>query len=120
MSRYVDVYLLPVPTRNLAKYRKMARAAGKIFRKNGVLTYREYIGADLKPFPGMGDFAKTTKTKRNETFLYAAVEFKNESHRNRTMKKIFADPAMAKMAKQKPIFDMKRMLYGGFKLFVEV
>ena len=30
MARYVDGFVLPVPTRNLDAYRRMARKAGKI------------------------------------------------------------------------------------------
>jgi uncharacterized protein YbaA (DUF1428 family) len=119
MSKYVDVYLLPIPKENLPEYRKLARSAGRIFRKHGALTYREYAESDLNvqeitPFPNV------IKLKDDETLIYAAVEFKSESHRNKVMKAIFADPEMQKMMPQKPLFDMKRMVYGGFSLLVEV
>ena len=119
MSKYVDVYLLPIPKDNVAEYRKMARGAGKLFRKHGALAYREYVASDLTvqevvPFPNV------VKLNDDETLVYAAVEFKSESHRNKVMKAIFADPEMQKLCPQKPLFDVKRMVYGGFALLVEV
>ncbi|MDQ3219469.1 MAG: DUF1428 family protein [Pyrinomonadaceae bacterium] len=48
MSKYVDVYLLPIAERKCSKYKKMATAAGKLFSKHGALTYREYVASDLK------------------------------------------------------------------------
>lgn len=48
MSKYVDVYLLPIPEKNMPAYKKLATAAGKLFIKHGALKYREYIASDLK------------------------------------------------------------------------
>ena len=45
--RYVDGYVLPVPKKNLAAYRRMAQKAGKIWREHGALEYRECVGDDL-------------------------------------------------------------------------
>jgi uncharacterized protein YbaA (DUF1428 family) len=44
---YVDGFLLPVPRKNLAAYRRMAGKAGKIWREHGALEYRECSGDDL-------------------------------------------------------------------------
>jgi uncharacterized protein YbaA (DUF1428 family) len=46
--KYVDGYVLPVPTKNLAAYRQMAAKAAKIWRKYGALEFRECAGDDLK------------------------------------------------------------------------
>jgi len=119
MAKYADVYLLPISKENAAEYRKLARSAGRIFRKHGALTYREYPASDLEvkeitPFPNV------VKLNSEETLIYAVVEFKSESHRNRVMKSIFDDPEMSKMLPKKPLFDTKRIVYGGFSLLVEV
>jgi uncharacterized protein YbaA (DUF1428 family) len=45
--RYVDGYVLPVPKKNLAAYRRMAEKAGTIWREHGVLEYRECAGDHL-------------------------------------------------------------------------
>lgn len=122
MSKYADVYLLPIPEENIPGYKKMAAAAGKLFIKNGALKYREYAASDLNtedvvPFP------KAVKLKPGETLVYAAVEFSSEAHRNKVMKKVFADPEMTAMMPkkgEKPLFDYKRMVYGGFKVLVDL
>ena len=122
MSKYADVYLLPILEENIPAYKKMAGAAGKIFIKNGALKYREYIASDLNtsevlPFP------KVIKLKPGETIVYAAVEFKSEAHRNSVMKKVMKDPElMAASPKEgeKPPFNYKRMVYGGYKILVDL
>jgi uncharacterized protein YbaA (DUF1428 family) len=120
MSKYADVYLVPIPEENIPAYKKLATLAGKLFVKHGALKYREYVASDLNvedvvPFP------KRIKLKPGETLIYASVEFKSESHRNKVMKAIMADPAMgAMMEGQKPPFDYKRMVYGGFKVLVDL
>ncbi len=121
MSKYADVYLVPIKEEDIAAYKKIAAAAGKLFIKNGALRYREYVASDLNtqdviPFP------KVVKLKPGETIVYAAVEFKSEAHRNSVMKKVMADPEMAAMMPKdaKPPFDYKRMVYGGFKVLVDL
>ena len=119
MSKYADVYLLPIPEENIPAYKKMATAAGKLFMKHGALRYREYVASDLEveeivPFP------KRIKLKPGETLVYAAVEFKSESHRNKAMKAIMNDPELQAMMPGKPPFDYKRMVYGGFKILVDL
>ena len=120
MSKYADVYLCPILEKNVPEYKKLATAAGKLFLKHGALKYREYVASDLKveevvPFP------KVVKLKPGETLIYAAVEFKSEAQRNKAMKAIMNDPEMAKMMEgKKPPFDYKRMVYGGFKVLVDL
>jgi len=119
MSKYVDVYLLPIPEENVPAYKKLATKAGKLFIKHGALKYREYVASDLNvqdvvPFP------KRIKLNEGETLVYAAVEFSSESHRNKAMKAIFADPDMNAMMSDKPLFNYKRMVYGGFKILVDL
>ncbi len=119
MSRYVDLYLLPIPRRNVSRYRRMSRVAGRVFRKLGALAYREYIASDLKVPRVLLPFPRAMKARAGEVLIYGAVEFKSESHRNRINKLIHKDPEMARMMTEKPPFDMKRMAYGGFKILVD-
>ncbi|MGH6883332.1 MAG: DUF1428 family protein, partial [Hypericibacter sp.] len=44
---YVDGFLLPIPKKNLAVYRRMAKLASKVWREHGALEYRECVGDDL-------------------------------------------------------------------------
>ena len=120
MSKYADVYLVPIREENVPAYKKLATLAGKLFIIHGALKYREYVASDLNvedvvPFP------KRIKLKPGETLVYASVEFSSEAHRNKVMKAIMSDPAMGEMmVGKKPPFDYKRMVYGGFKILVDL
>ncbi|MBK6750264.1 MAG: DUF1428 domain-containing protein [Acidobacteria bacterium] len=119
MSKYADVYLVPILEENIPAYKKLATAVGKIFMMHGALRYREYIGSDLD-IQDVVPFPKKIKLKEGETLVYASVEFRSEAHRNKVMKAIFADPAMTGFANAEELFDCKRMVYGGFKILVDL
>ena len=118
MSKYADVYLLPIAEDKLDEYKKIAKKAGKVFIKHGALKYREYVMSDPKA-EGVIPFPKSLKLKPGETVIYAAVEFKSEAHRNATMKKIMKDPELDMGDKPCP-YDYRRMVYGGFKVLVDL
>jgi uncharacterized protein YbaA (DUF1428 family) len=116
--RYVDGYILPVPKKNLQAYRRMAQKAGKIWREHGALEYRECVGDDLKVKWGK-PFPRLTKLQRGETVVFSWIVFKSRAHRNRVNAKVMKDPRIAAMMDGKAMpFDVKRMVYGGFKVMV--
>ena len=119
MAKYVDVYLLPIPEGNISAYREMAENGSKLFRKHGALTYREYVASDLKAMDEITAFPAVIKLEEGETLVYAEVGFESETHRNETMKRIFEDPEMHAIMPKEPLFDMKRMVYGGFENLVD-
>jgi uncharacterized protein YbaA (DUF1428 family) len=60
------------------------------------------------------------KTKSGETVLFSYIVFKSRAHRDRVNAKVMKDPRLAKMMDPKAMpFDVKRMMYGGFKTIVE-
>lgn len=118
--KYVDGYVLPVPKKNLAAYRRMALKAGKVWMDHGALEVRECAGDDLQtkmavPFP------RTIKLKPGETVVFSWIVFKSRADRDRVNKKAMKDPRLAKMMDMKALpFDCKRMVYGGFKTLVDL
>jgi uncharacterized protein YbaA (DUF1428 family) len=118
MKGYIDLYVLPVPKKNLAKYRLLATKFGKLAREYGALHYRECKGDDLFT-KWAQSFTKAAKPKGGEVLIAAVAEFTSRAHRDRVMKEMFKDPRMAQMMQAKPLADMKRMVYGGFETFVE-
>jgi uncharacterized protein YbaA (DUF1428 family) len=111
---YVDGYVLPMPTRNLSIYRRIAQKAGKIWREHGALEYRESAGDDLDVKWGI-PFSKMMKLKPGETVIFAWVVFESKAHRDRVNAKVMKDPRLAKMIDPSNMpFDSKRMVYGGF------
>jgi uncharacterized protein YbaA (DUF1428 family) len=112
MKRYVDGYVLPVPKKNLAAYKKMAAQAGKIWMKHGALQYIECVGDDLKSVAEWGgvSFAKIAGAKPDETVIFAYVVYKSKAHRDRVNAKVMNDTVMNDPKyKDKPMpFEMKR------------
>jgi uncharacterized protein YbaA (DUF1428 family) len=120
MPKYVDGFILPVPKKNVQAYRRIAQLAGKVWRDHGALEYRECVGDDLD-IAKVVSFSKTVKRKPNETVVFAWIVYKSRAHRDIVNAKVMKDPRLAKMmnAKDTP-FDMKRMVYGGFKVLVDL
>jgi uncharacterized protein YbaA (DUF1428 family) len=116
---YVDGFLLAVPKKKLAAYRRMAKAAAKIWREHGALDFRECAGDDLSP-PHGTPFPKLLKLKRGETAVFSWIAFKSRAHRDRVNKKVMNDPRIARMCTDPAAmpFDPKRMGYGGFRVIV--
>ena len=120
MARYVDGYVLPIPKKNLAKYKKMATLGGKVWKKAGALAYMECIGEDLTPkaMKGVTYFPTLAKAKKGETVVFAFVVYRSRAHRDQVNAKVMQDPMMSQMGTAMP-FDMKRMAFGGFTAIVD-
>jgi len=117
--RYVDGFVLPVPRRHLAAYRRIARSAGRVWRQHGALEYRECVGDDLN-VKKVVQFPRSVRAKAGETVVLAWIVFKSRAHRDRVNARVMKDPRIAKMMEPKAMpFDHKRMVYGGFKVLVE-
>jgi len=117
--RYVDGYVLPVPRKNLQAYGRIARKAGKIWREHGALEVRECFGDDLD-VKGMVPFPRRIKLKRGETVVFSWIVFKSRVHRDRVNAQVMKDPRLSGMDPKSMPFDCKRIVYGGFKLLVDV
>ncbi len=121
---YVDGYVLPVPRRNLAAYRRMAREAGKVWMKCGALQYVETVADDVQ-FGKRTSFPRSVKLKRGEVVVFSFVVYRSRGQRDRINKrvmKLFAnDPKWKKYMDPKNMpFDGKRMFFGGFRPIVEL
>jgi uncharacterized protein YbaA (DUF1428 family) len=117
--RYVDGFVLPVPKKNLPAYVRMARKAGKVWREHGALEFRECVGDDLNIKMGV-PFPRTFKVKPTETVMFSYIVFRSRAHRDRVNAQVIKDPRLAKMCDPKNMpFDVKRMVYGGFKTLVD-
>jgi uncharacterized protein YbaA (DUF1428 family) len=117
--KYADGFVIPVPKRKLAAYRRMAQKAGKIWRQHGAIDYKECVGDDLKTNWGVG-FSRAAKAKSGETVIFSWIVYKSRADRDRINAKVMKDPRLAKMMDPKSMpFDMKRIVYGGFKVLVD-
>ncbi len=66
-------------------------------------------------------FPQGVKLKPNEVVVFAWIVYKSRAQRDRVNAKVMKDPRLASMMdpKNSP-FDGKRMVYGGFKVFVSL
>ena len=116
---YVDGFVLPVPRRKVEAYRRMARKAGRIWREYGALDYKECIADDVKPGK-LTSFPQSVKLKSGEAVWFSFIVFKSRKDRDRINAKVMKDPRIAAMGDMSSMpFDVKRMIYGGFKVIVE-
>ena len=120
MARYVDGFIVPVPKKQLAAYRKMASKAGKIWREHGALEFVETVADDVK-VGKWTSFPRSVKLKKGETVVFSYIVYKSRAHRDRVNAKVMKDKRLAAMMDPKAMpFDGKRMIYGGFKTAVTI
>lgn len=117
---YVDGFLLPIPKKNFDRYRAMARKAGKVWREHGALEYRECFADDVKK-GRWTSFPQAVKLKPGEAVWFSWIVYKSRKHRDAVLKKVMKDPRLAdSMDPKKLPFDGRRMMWGGFKVAVDL
>jgi uncharacterized protein YbaA (DUF1428 family) len=116
---YVDGFIVPVPKKNLAAYRKIAKKAGKIWMEHGALSYVECVADDVKKGKTTS-FPQSVKLKPGEVVVFSWATYKSRKARDVIMGKVMKDPRMvAMMDPSLMTFDGKRMIFGGFKSMME-
>ncbi len=113
---YVDGYVLPVPKKNVKAYLRLARLGERMWRKAGALDYKECVGDDLNVKWGT-PFSRMMKLKPGETVVFSYIVYKSRAHRDKVNAKVMKEMLKLGTPPQMP-FDMKRMVYGGFKVSV--
>jgi uncharacterized protein YbaA (DUF1428 family) len=116
---YVDGFIVAVPKKNIAAYRKLSTKCGKVWREYGALDYREWVADDV-PVGKLTSFTRAVKLKPAETVVFAWITYKSRAQRDKINAKVMADPRLKMMDPKLAPFDAKRMIYGGFKDLVKV
>jgi uncharacterized protein YbaA (DUF1428 family) len=118
---YVDGFIVAVPMKNLPAYRRLARKAGKIWREHGALEVRECVADDVK-VGKLTSFPRSVKAKPGETVVFSWILYKSRADRDRVNAKVMKDPRlkMDMMDVKSLPFDGKRLIYGGFKVLVDL
>jgi uncharacterized protein YbaA (DUF1428 family) len=116
---YVDGFIVAVPKKKLAAYRRLATKAGKVWREHGALDYREWVAEDVK-VGKLTSVPRSVKMKPGETVVFSWITYKSRAQRDRVNAKVMADARLKSMMDPKSMpFDTKRMIYGGFKKLVK-
>jgi uncharacterized protein YbaA (DUF1428 family) len=113
---YVDGFVVPVPARNKAAYRKLAEDAAAVFREHGALHFVECWGDDV-PDGKLTDFRMAVKAEADETVVFSWIVWPSRQARDEGNAKVMADPRMKDLPEMP--FDGKRMIFGGFETLVD-
>jgi uncharacterized protein YbaA (DUF1428 family) len=122
MAQYIDGFVLPIPRDRLNEYKRVVEAVAKIWKEHGALDYWEYVGDDLI-LEGTRSFTDLVAATEDETIVFGWVVFDSREARDLANEKVAADPRMAGLIDplidpSNPVFDAKRMAYGGFQSLV--
>lgn len=118
MSKYVDSFVIPVPKSRFIEYEKIAQISAQVWKDHGAIDYFECI-ADDAPAGEMTSFPKSVNLKEDEIIIFACITYKDREHRDQVNKSSMEDPRMSEMDTKNFPFDSKRMIWGGFKSFIE-
>jgi uncharacterized protein YbaA (DUF1428 family) len=117
---YVDGFVTPVPKRNVAAYRRLARKSGKVWIEHGALAHCECIADDVS-WGKRTSFPRSVKLKPSETVWFSWIVYKSRRHRDRVLAKVMADKRFAPYMNVKKLpFDARRMIWGGFKAVIDL
>jgi len=69
---YVDGFIVAVPKKNIAAYRKMSTKCGKVWREHGAPDYREWVAVAVK-VGKLTSFPRAVKLKPSETVVFSWI-----------------------------------------------
>ena len=115
---YVDGFVIAVPAANKEVYRKHAAESAPFFKELGATRVVEAWGVDV-PTGKLTDFKGAVNAEPDEVVVFSWVEYPSKEVRDAAGQTMMNDPRMKEMSAQMP-FDAKRMIYGGFKVVVDV
>ncbi|MBI5260633.1 MAG: DUF1428 family protein [Bradyrhizobium sp.] len=112
---YVDGFVLAVPRDKIEAYKAEARKARDIWKEHGALDLVECIGDDV-PYGELTSFPRAVMAREDEVVVFSWIVYRNREHRDAVNKKCMADPRL----KGEMPFDAKRMIYGGFDMWLQM
>jgi uncharacterized protein YbaA (DUF1428 family) len=115
---YVDGFVLAVPKKNLDAYKELARLAGSVWMEHGALSYVECFGDDV-PMGKLTSFPRAVQATEDEIVVFSWITYESREARDAINAKVMADPRMKSPPENMP-FDGKRMIFGGFKAFMQL
>ena len=115
---YVDGFIVAVPKDKIEAYKEMARLGGSVWKEYGAIDYVEAIGDDV-PYGELTSFPRAVQAKDDEVVIFSWIVYENRAHRDAVLEKVMADPRLKSEWEAMP-FDGKRMIYGGFDIFLQL
>ncbi len=111
---YVNVMAAAVPTANKDAYWHGAKQMGNAFRRFGAIEIVECWG-DAIPDGKVTSFPMAVKCAADETVVVSWIKWPDKATADAAMAAVGDEPEM-QMGDQPPVFDMGRLIYGGFEV----
>jgi uncharacterized protein YbaA (DUF1428 family) len=112
---YVDGFVIPVSKDKVDAYKAQARNAGEVWKELGALDFVECIGDDV-PYGTLTSFPRAVQAKDDEVVVFSWIVYRDRAERDAIMEKVMADPRL----KGDMPFDGKRMIFGGFEMWLRM
>lgn len=112
---YVDGVVIPVSKDKIDAYKAHARTAGEIWKEHGALAFVECIGDDV-PLGKLTSFPRAVQAKEDEVIVFSWIVYRSRAERDAVCQKVMADP---RLQGDMP-FDGKRLIHGGFEMWLEM
>ena len=117
MANYVDMFVVPVPKKNIDTYRREAEVFFQVWREHGALSCLEVEGDDV-PVGKLTSFPRSVALKDDETVFVGMMTYCDRAHRDEISSRAMKDPRMAGIDPKTMSFEGSRMFFGGFKPFI--
>jgi uncharacterized protein YbaA (DUF1428 family) len=115
---YVDGFVIAVPKDKIEAYKDLARKAGAIWKEHGALAYVECIGDDV-PYGERTSFPRAVQAKEDEVVIFSWIVYESRAQRDATNAKVMADLRLKHEMSEMP-FDGKRLIFGGFEMWLQI
>ena len=112
---YVDGFVIPVPMDKVDTYKAQAKRAGDIWKEHGALDFVECISDDV-PYGEVTSFPRAVLAKDDEVVVFSWIIYRDRAERDAINAKVMADPRLDKTM----AFDGKRLIYGGFEMWLKM
>lgn len=119
MGRYIDGFVVPVPKDKVEAYRQFSEEMGKVWKEHGAREYIECLADDVKPGK-VTSFPQSVDLKPDETVVFAWIVYDSREHRDKVNAAVMSDSRIQGLKPDAMPFDGKRLIYGGFRTFIEL
>ena len=112
---YVDGFVIPVAKDKVETYKAQARKAGEIWKEYGALAFVECVGDDV-PYGKLTSFPRAVLANDDEVVIFSWIVYRSRAERDAINERVMADPRL----KGDMPFDGKRLIVGGFEMWLQM
>lgn len=123
MNHYIDGFAFPILKSKVDTYKEIVEKVADIWKEYGALNYQEYV-SEGSPMEGTLSFDQVLQANSDECIIFGWLTFDSKEARNIAHEKVASDKRMNDLIQpllitDHPIFDAKKMAFGGFRSLIE-